>query len=404
MQREGFMGSGFIPRNKLLAGLSVSLLCVLFVFATACGSSKSNSGGSLIGGGSPGGGSPGGGSPGGTAAPELLYALNVAIGSPNAAISGFTSNSSGQLTPIGQPTNLTTDPNSGPSMVPHPSGKFLFVTSGLTIATYTVAPNGTLTSASSVPAPEIAYWMSVDPTGHFLYINQSAGNAGSIITYSIDQNTGALTQVGQPQPMPLGALVMDPKGRFLYVVNIGTVQAFSINTTTGALTPAAATSGLNDDVIYVTPDGRFMYIGPQFPRGTGEAITPYSINPASGALTQTGTETILNSGGPVFDPSSRFAFANDPAGIRAFTIDTSTGNLIEISGSPFSRGAVAAMSTNGIDALTVDRSGRFLFVSDGKQVGSFAIGSDGSLSVVGSPAPLTGASTTAIELVSMQAP
>lgn len=271
--------------------------------------------------------------------------------------------------------------------------------------TFQVGVNGVLTQSSSVAAPSLGFQILVEPSGHFLYANQSAGTNGAIATYSIDQNAGVLTPVGQPQPQPLGFLVMDPKGRFLYVINIGQIQAFTINTTSGALTPGALTTGLTTDITAASPDGKFLYTGASHPRDNGFEWTGFLIDPATGALTSNNSLTAFNNGGTAFDPAGHFLFANDNAGIRVLAIDPTTGMLTDVPGSPFSRGTVASSSTNGEDALAVNRTSQFLFITDGQKVGSFSIASTGALTeVTGSPVPLTGVPTTAISAFTVQPP
>lgn len=196
---------------------------------------------------------------------------------------------------------------------------------------------------------------------------------------------------------------MDPKGRFLYVIDIGSIQALTIDTTTGALTPAATTTGLNDDITDVSADGKFLYTGPGHPRDNGFEWTGFLIDPATGALTSNGQTTALGNGGTTFDPTGRFLFVNDVAGIRAFSIDGTTGKLTEITGSPFPRGTVGSSNPTDLLRLTVNRSGKFLFVTDGQKLATFGIGTDGTLAeVTGSPVTLTGVPSGSVSLFTVQ--
>lgn len=143
------------------------------------------------------------------------------------------------------------DPN---AVAIDPSGKFLYATNTASadISAYTITPTATsggnpepLTPIAGSPfaAGTTPNSLAVEPTGHFLYVNNSGDNTISV--YSIDGITGALTPIGgSPFPITNGAggnnqLTIDPSGQYLYVasrVNQGTVSAFSINPTTGALT------------------------------------------------------------------------------------------------------------------------------------------------------------------------
>jgi 6-phosphogluconolactonase len=86
--------------------------------------------------------------------------------------------------------------------------------------------------------------IAINPSGHFLYVTNSADN--TVSAFTIDSSTGALTSVGPPvatgnlsgnpsQPMDVK---VDPSSQFVYVANYGdnSVSAFKITATTGAVT------------------------------------------------------------------------------------------------------------------------------------------------------------------------
>lgn len=379
--------------------LAVGAFTVALTFMTACGSGSSGSSGNPTG--NP-PGTPTPGNPSGSGLTQFLYA--VTTNATTSALTGFAVDGSGKLAAVGTPLQFPAPTSSSsPQAAADPSRKFIYETSGDSIVTYSVGHDGTLTQTSAVAAPTEGFQILPEPSGHFLYAGSFGGNAGSIYTYSINQATGQLTQLGQPQQQPFGLLLMDPKGRFLFVVNIGQIQAFTINTSTGALTPAAMTTGLSDDITQVAPNGKFLYTGPAYPRGNGFQWTGYVIDPSTGTLTTNGQETAFGNGGTAFDPSATHLFVNDTVGIRVFSIDSTSGKLVEISGSPFSRGAIGGNSTNGEDQLAVDSTGKFLFITDGQKLGTFAISADGSLTPAsGAPVALTGPPSTAISLFTVQ--
>jgi 6-phosphogluconolactonase (cycloisomerase 2 family) len=81
--------------------------------------------------------------------------------------------------------------------------------------------------------------MLVENSGHFLYIAQSSQG---VVVYSIDQTTGAPTQVGSVTGIQLakGNSVADPMGPYIYSANVsttaGAVHAYQVNQQTGNLT------------------------------------------------------------------------------------------------------------------------------------------------------------------------
>jgi len=80
--------------------------------------------------------------------------------------------------------------------------------------------------------------VAAEPSGRFAYVS-AGSNPGTLLAYSIDQTTGALTSIGS---VPLGTtpfgMAIDPTGRFVYVANRNShnVSAYAINPRTGALT------------------------------------------------------------------------------------------------------------------------------------------------------------------------
>lgn len=135
--------------------------------------------------------------------------------------------------------------------------------------------------------------------------------------------------------------------KYVYVpMGNSTVQGFSIARTTGALTaipgsPFTATgSGGTTDGAWTDPQGRFLFVGSE----VSGAIWVFQINPTTGALTET-------AGSPFFAPSSADIMTVDASGkflyvgqgspsssVAAFSIDQTTGALTPILGSPFNLG------------------------------------------------------------------
>jgi len=107
--------------------------------------------------------------------------------------------------------------------------------------------------------------------------------------------------------------------------------------------------------------GKFVYVA----LNGSDAISAFTINSSTGALT-----TIVGSPFPAgsvpymvrVDPSGRFAYATayDSDDISAYSINSRTGALTPIAGSPF-----WFPTLNGAPSgLAVDSSGRFLYATD----------------------------------------
>lgn len=248
-------------------------------------------------------------------------------------------NSTGALTSItGSPFALPG--GTADAAVPDPKGRFLFVGSeGIgSISVFQIASDGSLSLTAGSPFTSFnlqsADSMAVDGTGKFLYVGQ-INSTTPVDVFSIDQNTGALSELG-PFALGVAQLRTDPTGKWLFgtaeifdQATLATdqhVYVFSIDPTSGAPTPVAGspftTSGAPFDVI-VHPNGKFIYT-------TG-------VNPTTGSLTP----------------------------IEGFQVDSTTGNLTALPGSPFS-GLLGAY-------CKLDPSGGTLFCDPTNSFGGFTV-------------------------------
>jgi len=222
-----------------------------------------------------------------------------------------------------------------------------------------------------------------------LYAN---GSSGQITMFPVDRGTGAL---GTPMSVagPTNSLgIVTPSDQFLYVSNFApaSIDAWSINPSTGTLTPAPSFSlgtlsipaGLaidfNNQILYVADAGRIDALKADAATGTLTAI-PQSPFPS-------GANLYL-----AIDPTDQFLFASvtdPPGGVAAFTIDSITGALMQVAGSPF---RADPNSTVQPGQIVVDPSGKFVYVTlvQSGQVAGFAITiPSGALTPVpGSPFP-----------------
>jgi 6-phosphogluconolactonase len=185
---------------------------------------------------------------------KYLYVPNLTSGS----IAAYTIDAvTGSLsTIVGSP--YSTQGNFPIVVTVHPSGRFVYAANGnsfqstpvnATVAAYAVnSSSGVLTPIAGAPFStqganqmNIPSLCQIDVHGRFLFVNNSA--AGSIAVFSIDQTSGALTNVpGSPFSTGSGSSpstpVPDPSGKYLYVPSRGTstISAFAIDKGTGALT------------------------------------------------------------------------------------------------------------------------------------------------------------------------
>jgi len=250
---------------------------------------------------------------------------------------------------------------------------------GSLILGFSIETNGALTPLPSAAARAGGTLISLalDPSNRFLY---AAGPEAGIVGYSVDATTGLLTPVpGSPYDVgpPIGSVTIDPTGRFVYVLQLlgPGLLGYKIDPSTGALTPIPGSpfAGLFGHVT-VDPTGRFLYAF----EGIGDVdIDEYTIDQHTGALTLSPRSPFtapVGVAGAAVDPAGRFLYVWDSNlvdteasnQIVGFFINPFSGALTPLPGAPVPIGPVP-------NALTVDPTGRFLYLVDGETVIGYSI-------------------------------
>jgi 6-phosphogluconolactonase len=233
-----------------------------------------------------------------------------------------------------------------------------------TISAYSMdTSTGVLTPLAN--SPYTIAGTSPNPTqivraGNFLYVTDQNNNCVEV--FAIASGTGALTQnvPGSPFATDVGpfSLAVDPSGSVLYTNNSGPVppgqfqgagsmSAFTINSTTGALTPVAGNplpiSATND--IAIDPSGKFLLLTESSFSPLVNGVSVYPINKTTGALGTLVAGSPFASGGTnafsvSIDPTGQFVYVgNDQsANLSEFTLNTTTGALTPVAGSPVAAG------------------------------------------------------------------
>jgi len=229
----------------------------------------------------------------------------------------------------------------------------------------------------------------VDPSGRFLYVSLTTAAAnGEVHGYTISAS-GVLTEMSDTiYPYPVGAdpkqLMVDPTGRYLYVVNQdrmaanGSVLAFSIDSASGQLTSlsTAVAAGSYPEAVAIEPTGRFAYVGNRGAVDSGTTLTRFDIA-LDGTISSPGTTSTET--GPVdlaMDPLGRFTYvaAVSPPRLAGYEIASNDGTLTS-TGTPTLTAPTPA-------CMEIDPTGRFAYVgyTSDTIVSVFSIGSTGSLS------------------------
>jgi 6-phosphogluconolactonase (cycloisomerase 2 family) len=319
------------------------------------GSSSGSSGGittsSVCGSGS----NTGGGGGGGSTTSVLLYYF--ALDSTGAGIiEGAGLSNTGTLALL-SPFTPPTLPSTGTDNMVIVNKQFLYVPMGnSTLQAFTINhTGGALTPIAGTPFPAPGADSAIsDPKGRFLFVGGEG--VGAITVFKIDQTTGALTTTGTFQSFNMvsaDSLAVDGKGNFLYagqgnIITPLPIVAFSIDQSSGALTEIAGSPfNLGVATVHADSSGKFL-LGVD---GTldllnsnhDDHISVFSIDPTIGTPTAVTGSPFLTTAAP-FDfaihPSGQFVytFGEDSTGALAAVEGyqlSSTGTLTALPGSPF---------------------------------------------------------------------
>ena len=217
------------------------------------------------------------------------------------------------------------------------------------------------------------------PSGDLMYyINSSS----KIVTNFVDSVAGGLTfsnrTVSTAGAGGVNVGVIDPLGRFIYVIDDGsnasaptpTIYGYSIaqtqtQSTNGVLTAIPGLTAYTDATLsaptWVMTDraGKFLYVV----NSGGNSISEYSVNPSTGGLTLLSATPVPAGAAPFFattDIKGHIYVANTGDGtVSVFTIDSNTGLLTQVGSSNFT-----VTGANTVFNVLPDPTGKYLYVLD----------------------------------------
>ncbi len=305
-------------------------------------------------------------------AKDLVRAHIYVANSQSGDISAFSMNaSSGALTPL---SGLTAVEVGVDAIAIDAGGQFMYVVSGSSsnLWIFSIESSGALTPLSGTPivlssSGVVSSSVLIDPSGNYLYVTASSSSSvlGTIFGFSRNATTGRLT----------------------------TLPGFSI--------PVAGqvNHGAFD------PGGKNLLLTGNNVFGTAGGLSVYSLNASTGSLTlATGSPFQVRDdpSGVAADATGRYVYVPNTADatISAFTLDSATGGLAPVAGSPFPSGGNG--SINGPLGIAADGAGKFMYVCNASNdVSVFSINSaTGALTPVGgSPFPDGGNAPSAIVFV-----
>jgi DNA-binding beta-propeller fold protein YncE len=180
--------------------------------------------------------------------------------------------------------------------------------------------------------------------------------------------------------------VASPNGKFLYLQAFdqedakAAIYCYSITGVHGELTAIQGVIGppfipqyppriAMAHALVIDPKGQNLYLTADDENTTGSAVSPrslrqYTIDPASGALTEQLPLPITSVGDSfrlAVDPAGKYLYAasallNSGIGISVFAIDSTTGGVKEIPGSPFVVDPASTASATALRSYSVPRA------------------------------------------------
>jgi 6-phosphogluconolactonase len=285
-----------------------------------------------------------------------IYVANTFSGD----ISAFSMNATtGALTPLA--TSPITVETGVDAIAMDPLGTFLYVVSGNSsnLWGFSIDSGGGLTVVQGMPitisnSGVTSSSVLIDPSGKYLYVAAGSSSSSSIFGFSRNTSTGAVALLAG-FPVPLNGQsnhgAFDPSGKFLLVTGnnvfgtAGGLDVFSLNSSTGGLTLASGSPAqVRDDPsgVVVDASGKYVYV----PNTADATISAFTLDangalaPVSGSPFPSGGNGSIN--GPLgiaTDNSGTFIYvANASNDVSVFSINSGTGVLTTVGGSPFPDG------------------------------------------------------------------
>jgi 6-phosphogluconolactonase (cycloisomerase 2 family) len=238
---------------------------------------------------------------------------------------------------------------------------------------------------------------SLDYVVGYVYVATNHNSPGVIDQYSIDFQSGALTEIGTPVQAGNNPvrLVPAPSGQFVYVINQGdsTVQLFAVQSDGTLVSKGTYATANSPTAIAIDPQGKFLYVACNHQTGTSGngAISIFPVN-ADNTLGSSTTQPIgSNPAGIVVSYFNHYVYVVDQetqpnAQILGFSQNTTTGALTAVAGTTITTvgGVTVAKGVPaGVvpSAITEELTARFVYVTDeaANQLIGYTVQPNGSL-------------------------
>lgn len=196
-----------------------------------------------------------------------------------------------------------------------PTTENLYVTDSVNyvLLNYSISSGGALAlvrynpTSTGIPTGTVPSGVAVDPCNRFVFVSNAQPN-NTVSAYSIcyaaslarscpTANFSLQPIAGSPYPAgdDPGPLVVDPYGKFLYVLDIGSnqISGYEISSATGALsafTGAPTATNLQPTSIAIRSDDSWVFVS----NLNSANISEYAVNQATGALNPQAPITSFN--------------------------------------------------------------------------------------------------------------
>jgi len=335
------------------------------------------------------------------------YRIDGASGRPDTQadrVWQYRAGTDGSLAPMASPE---VDAGTGPQAITvEPSGRYAYVANSGSddVSQYAIGPDGGLSPLSTavVAAGSGPQAISVDPSGRYVYVANSGSD--DLYQYAIGPDGSLMAMAartvrcgGAPR-----AVVTHPGGRYAYAANSGSgsLSQYSAGTD-GSLSPmavATVAAGSGPQSIAIDPSGTYLYAANE----ADSTVSQYSIRP-DGSLAPLSPAALGTAPSPL-------AMATSPGGSgvtpvsRAYVAGSGDNSVSQYaigadgSLSPLSTPAVAA--GRAPNCVAVEPSNRYAYAPNwsGNSVSQYAIGADGSLSPLSTPAVAAGRAPTFVAI------
>jgi 6-phosphogluconolactonase len=285
-------------------------------------------------------------------------------------VSGYTVTSAGGLQSI--PGSPFPAPGAPDGLVIEPSGHYLYASTAPGFLGYSVdSADGVLTPIAGSPFPPPPF--TPDPAIPAGPVSCQAGCAATtsalvattfygvpsytLAAFTIDSTTGALTGTSTSTLPDADAasedLVIDRSGNFLYVTGSdpGLLQ-YKLDSANANVTLIndLDTPTITFGVMTTEPSGKYLYASASVNDADQVLLEQFSIDPATGLLTTVPTAPLIRQPPHaitlVVEHSGKFLYAVSGATVYGYSIDDTTGQLTQLTNSPFTISAtLTAVST-----------------------------------------------------------